>query len=59
MKEPMTIERAMENAIASTEMEGFVVTDEQRKLMRRVLEKEISLKEAISVLNKKGDNENA
>ena len=29
----MTFERAMENAIVSTEMEGFVVTREQRELM--------------------------
>lgn len=29
----MFLERAMENAIVSTEMEGFVVTREQRELM--------------------------
>ena len=46
-------ERAMENAIVSTEMEGFVVTREQRELMVRVLKKEITLEEAIAMLNKK------
>lgn len=49
----MTFERAMENAIVSTEMEGFVVTREQRELMVRVLKKEITLEEAIAMLNKK------
>ena len=29
----MSLERAMENVIVSTEMEGFVVTREQRELM--------------------------
>lgn len=50
---PMTLERAMNNAIVSTEMEGFTLTAEQRELMRRVLEKELTLKEAIDVLNGK------
>ena len=49
----MSLERAMENAIVSTEMEGFVVTREQRELMVRVLKKEITLEEAISMLSKK------
>lgn len=49
----MSLERAMENAIVSTEMEGFVVTREQRELMVRVLKKEITLEEAIAMLNKK------
>lgn len=34
-------------------MEGFVVTREQRELMVRVLKKEITLEEAISMLSKK------
>lgn len=49
----MTLERAMSNAIASTEMEGFDVTKEQRELMTRVLRKEMTLKEAIAELNRK------
>ena len=47
-EQTMSLERAMENAIVSTEMEGFVVTREQRELMVRVLKKEITLEEAIS-----------
>lgn len=52
-EQTMSLERAMENAIVSTEMEGFVVTREQRELMVRVLKKEITLEEAIAMLNKK------
>ena len=32
-EQTMSLERAMENVIVSTEMEGFVVTREQRELM--------------------------
>jgi len=53
MKDKMPIERAMQNAIISTEMEGFVVTEEQRELMEKVLRKELTLKEAIAELNSK------
>ncbi len=52
-EQTMTLERAMNNAIVSTEMEGFIVTEEQRKLMKKVLIKEITLKEAVVQLNKK------
>lgn len=52
-EQTMSFERAMENAIVSTEMEGFVVTRKQRELMVRVLKKEITLEEAIAMLNKK------
>lgn len=52
-EQTMSLERAMENAIVSTEMEGFVVTREQRELMVMVLKKEITLEEAIAMLNKK------
>lgn len=52
-EQTISLERAMENAIVSTEMEGFVVTREQRELMVRVLKKEITLEEAIAMLNKK------
>ncbi|MFR2550228.1 antitoxin VbhA family protein [Ruminococcus bicirculans (ex Wegman et al. 2014)] len=31
----MTIERAVDNAIASTEMEGFTITDVQRVMAER------------------------
>lgn len=49
----MTLDKAMSNAIASTEMEGFIVTAEQKELMKSVLKNEISLKEAIEILNRK------
>lgn len=52
-EQTMTLERAMNNAIVSTEMEGFIVTKEQRELMAKVLKKEITLEEAIAILNKK------
>ena len=52
-EQTMSLERAMENAIVSTEMEGFVVIREQRELMVRVLKKEITLEEAIAMLSKK------
>lgn len=52
-KQTMTIERAMKNAIISNEIEGFTVTEEQRELMKKVLTKEITLKEAIAKLNQK------
>lgn len=43
-EQTMSLERAMENAIVSTEMEGFVVTREQRELMVRVLKRKSPLK---------------
>lgn len=52
-EQTMSLERAIENVIVSTEMEGFVVTREQRELMVRGLKKEITLEEAIAMLNKK------
>ena len=52
-EQTMTLERAMNNAIISTEMEGFTLTAEQRELMKKVLTKELTLKEAIVELNKK------
>lgn len=52
-EQTMTLERAMNNAIISTEMEGFTLTAKQCELMRKVLTKELTLKEAIAELNKK------
>lgn len=57
MNELMSIEEAMKKAIASTEMEGFVITDEQKDLMERVLKREIGLKEAVEMLNVERTNE--
>ena len=39
----MTIERAVDNAIASTEMEGFTITEKHRELIMKLMKKEIPL----------------
>lgn len=46
----MTIERAVDNAIVSTEMEGFVITEKQKELIIQLMNKEITLKEALQNL---------
>lgn len=51
-------ERAINNAIASIEMEGFVITDEQRELVKRVVNKEISYEEALESIKNKYKQEN-
>ncbi len=35
----MTIERAVDNAIASTEMEGFTITEKHRELIMKLMKK--------------------
>lgn len=49
----MTIERAVDNAIASTEMEGFTITEKHRELIMKLMKKEITLDKAIKELNNK------
>ena len=49
----MTIERAVDNAIASTEIEGFTITEKHRELIMKLMKKEITLDKAIKELNKK------
>ena len=46
-------ERAINNAIASIEMEGFVITDEQRELVKKVVNKEIPYEEALETIKNK------
>ena len=53
MQQPMTKERALKNAIASTEMEGLVVTDEHKALFAKLLSNEITFEEALKQLNSK------
>lgn len=48
---PMTIERAVNNAIVSTQMEGFVITEEMKSLIIKLINKEITLDEALKQLN--------
>lgn len=40
MQQPMTKERALKNAIASTEMEGLVVTEEHKELLNKLMNHE-------------------
>lgn len=49
----MTVQRAVKNAVASTEMEGFKISDEQLKLINKIMKKEITLEEALKQLNQK------
>lgn len=49
----MTAERALNNAIISTQMEGFVVTNEQKELLVKLIHKEITLEDALKKINAK------
>ena len=55
--EKMTLERAIDNAIVSTEMEGFIVTEKHKELIKRVIRNEITLREALIELNNKEGDE--
>lgn len=46
------IERALNNAIASTEMEGFEISEKDRELLLKLLKKELGLDEVIEIKNK-------
>lgn len=37
--QPISDERAIENAIVSTQMEGFEVTESDRKLLMKIIKK--------------------
>lgn len=52
----MTVERAVNNAIVSTQMEGFVITEEIKKLIVKLMNKEITLDEALKQLNDSYNN---
>ena len=52
----MDIERALNNAIASTEMEGFEITDNDRELLLKLLKKELELDEVLEIKNKEFEN---
>lgn len=58
MQQPMTKERALNNAIVSTEMEGFTITDEHRKLILKLLNNKITFEEALKQINSKYHEEN-
>ena len=51
----MTIERAVDNANVCTEMEGFVITEKHKELIIKLMNKEITLAEALKELNNKNN----
>lgn len=51
----MTVDRAVNNAIASVEMEGFAVTSAERDLIFKLIRKEITLEDALRQLDEKRD----
>lgn len=57
MAETMTIETAVKNAIASSRMEGFVLTDDIEKLISDTAYGKITYAEAIRILDNKWDRE--
>lgn len=50
---PMTIDRAIENAVVSTNMEGFAIGEEQKQLIKSIISGEITLEEALAQIKKK------
>lgn len=50
------IERALNNAIASTEMEGFEISEKDRELLIKLLKKELELDDVIEIKNKEFKN---
>ena len=44
----MQIEKAINNAVFSTEMEGYIIDDNAKELCRKLLKKEITIEEYIS-----------
>ncbi len=47
------IEKAVKNAAAITEVEGFTVTEEHKMLIKKILLGEITTQEAINEIRKK------
>ena len=52
----MTVEREVNNALVSTKMEGFVITEEIKKLIVKLMDEEITLDEALKQLNDSYNN---
>lgn len=50
MSQPVINDRAINNAAASIEMEGFIVTAQYRELCNRLLNKEITMAEYIKAV---------
>ena len=54
--ELMSIDKAIENAIASIKMEGYHIDDECIIWCKQLLEKEIDMERYIALVKKKADN---
>ena len=54
---PVTIDRAIENAAVSSGMEGIIIDDNMKSLIKKVIEGKITMEEAFSLINnnKNGD----
>lgn len=48
----MSIDKAIENAVASVEMEGFSIDEHSKELCRKLLNNEISMEQYISLVKK-------
>ena len=46
----MSIDKAIENAVASVEMEGFSIDEQSKDLCRKLLNKEISMEQYVSLI---------
>lgn len=46
----MSIDKAIENAVASVEMEGFSIDEQSKDLCKKLLNNEISMEEYISLI---------
>ena len=49
----MSIEKSIENAVASVEMEGYCIDNECVLLCRKLLEKEIDMEQYIALVKQK------
>ncbi len=46
----MSIDKAIENAVASVEMEGFSIDEQSKDLCKKLLNNEISMEQYISLI---------
>ena len=50
---PMTIDRAIENAVVSTNMEGFALGEEQKEIIKKLALGEITIEKVIEQIRHK------
>ena len=50
---PVTIDRAIENAVASTNMEGFHLGKEQKELIKQIALGKVTLEEVVEKIKQK------